>query len=461
MLFSSFHFLRTGKKGQLASLLTVVLVALLIFIFISVDLGKFGLNRTRVSNAADSAALAAGSVASQLLNYMASYNGLMLMNFAGFVSQATLILICWIIDLVMTIKAVILVFTSSDNAAVIAAIEEAISCIICLSIDSMLLMLTIEGATKVGEQLKSKIYELNLKLPENTRNVLRQYAFMNAGIDEPKIGYNKWLTQTGNGDSDSSWKGYLNQETGFSSFMRTLSQTNDNDLDYSSNNLLSYSWQDERRGQVVDNVVEVYSTPVQQLSFDDIDFGDIANNSGLRSELISAINDEGLSWWLGAWVELAITLSPILLISFEIIRAVQVVLVVIMGIFAIICAILTILYIIWCCIWGGQASCAKIPFEVAATAFFVAYVIIALSVGIPDPADIPAVEYGSGSNDLTLSTEIRRKTVKAGGGAMDYGLWSMQYPEIEVHSKAEIIGSGGGKLFPPVTDYCPQLSFIK
>ncbi|MBU2258952.1 MAG: hypothetical protein KJ926_07560, partial [Candidatus Omnitrophica bacterium] len=112
MLFSSFHFLRTGKKGQLASLLTVILVALFIFIFISVDLGKFGLNRTRVSNAADSAALAAGSVASQLLNYMASYNDLMLMNFAGFVSQSTLLLVAWIIDLVKSIVAVIKVFST-------------------------------------------------------------------------------------------------------------------------------------------------------------------------------------------------------------------------------------------------------------------------------------------------------------------------------------------------------------
>ncbi|MBU2035738.1 MAG: hypothetical protein KKA59_08205 [Candidatus Omnitrophica bacterium] len=459
MLFSSFHFLRTGKKGQLASLLTVILVALFIFIFISVDLGKFGLNRTRVSNAADSAALAAGSVASQLLNYMASYNDLMLMNFAGFVSQSTLLLVAWIIDLVKTIRAVIEVISHIHDQNVYEYIFKAAAAVGCLVLDSLCIVLTIDGTTKVGRKLKDKIYELNAKLPENTRNVLRQYAFSSAGIDEPKIEYNKWLA--GGEDSESAWKDYLNLETGFSAFMRTLSQTNDADPNYGPNNLLSYSWQDERRGQAVSNLVEVYSTPVQKLSFDDIDFEDVAKSDSIRGALLQAIYDNDVSWWLESWLTLTMTLSPLLYASLEMITNFVKLLNTLMAVFLIISGIWLIIEIILCCLWCCESECEYIAPAAACVIFFALYVITVGNIDVPDPKDIPVLEYGRDSNDLTVGVEVRRTTAKAGGGAMDYGTWIMQYPEIVVQSKAEIIGSGGKKLFPPLQDYSPQLSFIK
>ncbi|MBU1923156.1 MAG: hypothetical protein KJ710_02695, partial [Candidatus Omnitrophica bacterium] len=366
-----------------------------------------------------------------------------------------------IIDLVKSIVAVIKVFsTIESNGLVYEAIAEAVCYVAILVMDSALLMLVVEGTTKVGKKLKEKIYELNAKIPENTRNVLRQYAFSGAGIDEPKIEYNKWLA--GRGDSDSSWKDYLNLETGFGVFMRTLSQTNDADSNYGPNNLLSYSWQDWRRGQEVSNLVEVYSTPVQQLSFDDIDFEDIADDADFRNELINELYAQGASWWLGGWLTLTITLSPLLLISLETISNTLAVLKTMMEVLGIISAILTVVFLIMCCIWGYQDPfCSWAVFAASATAFFATYLLTVGQIPTPDSKAIPCLEYGSSSNDLTLGLEIKRSTTKADGTAMDYGPWIMQYPEITVQSKAEIIGESGGRLFPPLQDYSPQLSFIK
>lgn len=467
MIFSLFHSIRSGKKGQLASLLTVILVVVLILAFLSLNLGKIGLTRTRLSNAADSASLAAGSVASQLMNYMASYNELMLMNFSGFVSQSILMIAAWIIDFVMALAVIIQLFTaaiSGNMGGVIYAANMGWNFLSNLYLDALIIATAVEGATKVGESLEKRINELNPKLPKNTRNTLRQYSFMNAGIDEPKIDYDDWLAKEGKSNSDVAWKDYLNVETGFSAFMRTLSKTNDADTNYGAGNSLSYSWKDSHRGQLVDNTVEVLTTPMQSLSLEEKDFGNVATDSGLRSEMMDAIGEVDLSWWLSGWVKTAITLSPLILVLLELIRLLTELLALIIGIFIIVLVVLIVGYTIGC-IYGGS-TCDKLASSLLGFSWYVVLVgvlstVTAIVVAQMDPSGIPAVMYGDDNNDLTVAAEINRKTAKTGGGDINYGLWRMQYPQVSAFSKAIVFGSGGGKLFPPVVDYNTRIIQIK
>ncbi len=496
MLFSLFHSIRSGKKGQLASLLTVVLVAVLIFAFVSVNLGKLGLNRTRLSNAADSASLAAGSVASQLLNYMASYNEMMLLNFSGFTTQILLAMIQWIMDFIFVIIYIVASFTAHPGGAVPVS-EAGIQAIFALGslwLSTMILILLIEGATKSGKSLEKRIGELNStdKLTKNTRNSLRQYSLMNAGIDQPKIDYDDWLKQEARSDTEDNWKDYLNVETGFGKFMRLLSKINDDetisdpdivygaDTGYGPNNRLSYSWKDSRRSQIVNNRVEVVSTPMQPLSLETKDFEDVANDSGLRSEMKNALDDVDLSWWLESFVDVGLMMSPLVYVFLDIV--VQLATVTLVGLIAIFLATAVTLEIAYTATWLSCFGCCgpEAPYCCACAAYYaafpmpgiaefisfaIAYEITAAAIAATamtiDPSGIPCLVYGTDSNDLTVSAEIKRTTQKADGAALDYGLWRMQYPEVKAFSKAKVSGLGGGKLFPPVTNYSPKLMEVR
>lgn len=465
MVFSLFQNICHGKKGQLAVLLVVLLVALLIFAFVSVNLGRLGLQRTRTSNAADAAVLAAGSVASQLLNYMAGYNEMMLLNMSGFVTTVMLAMVLWIIDFVRAIIAVVKSFVTHFQGNPATQALDAANAVLSLNslmVTSLTIALLVEGATKVGESLEKRIKELNPKLPEDTRNNARQYAFNNAGIDEPKIDYEDWLAYTGKIDSNSTWLEYLNVESTFGAFMRTLSNTNKNDTNFGPNNMLSFSWQDKRRAGQVNNTVEVYTTPMQPLYLESKDFGDVASDSSLRDELNSAIDNADVSSAYQSWIQTGITLAPMILVLLQTIRVLTLIIAVIIAVLAIVTLILFIIYVILCAIpYTSSYGCPRVitsGIEAVALVIMTAVVssITAIAMVQMEPQSIPCLVYGNDSNDLTVSAEIRRSATPVSGN-LDYGLWRMQYPTVTSFSKALADGSGGGKLFPPVTDYNPKL----
>lgn len=479
-MLSLFYKMKNGKRGQLASVMTVLLVVFLIFAFVSVNLGKLGLQRTRMSNAADAASLAAGSAASQLLNNMAGINDLMMLNFSAFIVQVQLEIIFFVIDFALAIVYLILSFVMHfvpSSADVARFMGDAGNYFYNLFMDATTISLTVCGARKVGDALNKRMNELNPDLPKNTRNTARQYAFSNAGIDEPKIDYDDWLIKYGRVDSDAAWQEYRDSdaaETPFGWFMRTLSNRNDKnntggyppyDGNFNANNLLSFDWVDQRRGQMVNNIVDVYTTPMKQLSLEDIHFQDIAKDSGLRSELKDYMYQVDIGWALRDFANLGITMSPLIDAFFEqlpvmiiMLGVVYHIIVVLFFVFVIVWAILCAIpytsgygcpreTAIWCMASGmgmyNLFTCGG--FLIMATA-----VILATEI---NPQDVVCLVYGSDSNDLTLSSEIKRRTEKVGGGDLDYGLWKMQYPEVTSYSRALVEGEGGGRLFPPVQDY--------
>lgn len=464
MIFSLFHFIRSGKKGQLASLLIVILVAVLIFAFVSVNLGKLGLQRTRTSNAADAASLAAASVASQLLNYMAGYNEMMLLNMSGFVATVMLVIVQYILDIVQIISFLLIAFgvhTLGPIAEGAAAIN-VVFALGSLELTLATMLLLIEGATKVGEFLEKRTRELNAKLPKDTRNSARQYAFNNAGIDEPKIDYKDWLAQTGRTDDDpNAWIDYLNVETNFGAFTRTLSNTNEADTNFSANNLMSFSWQDTRRAGQVNNTVEVYTTPIQPLYLESKDFGDVASDSGLRDEMNSAIDNADVSSLYQSWFQLGITMAPLIKVFLTVIIQLISILLLLLAVYMVVAGVLEGVYAV-CCAYGVCCNqlAGIITFNVYAAIWIGLATIIAATTFAIDPSGIPCLVYGNDSNDLTLSTEIRRSATPVSGN-LDYGLWRMQYPTVTSFSKAEVYGSGGGRLFPPWQDYTSEIISVR
>ena len=366
-MFSLFCNMRTGRKGQLASLMTVFLVVFIIFAFLSVNLGRMALHRTRTSNAADAAALAAGSSASRLLNYMAAFNDLMALNFSGM--AFTLIpafgVLIW--DIRKIIKSdfsedVITAFeTIADPAWPEITTEWCLSVstqIAILAIDLATIALMVSGAKKVGDTLSERIAGtdsndpgMNVMLPESTRNTARQYAFINAGIDEPKEDYDDWVLGSNaedvDKDGDQDWDDYIRQESDFSAFMRTLPNTNDKDhpnydSDFSADNLISYDWDDQRAERKVNNQVDVYTTPIQPLDLTVYSFEDVATDSGLRSMLTDAIDNSEASWTMSQIFKMGIQMSPLTYVLLELVRV----------LIAIVAAIITVLEI-------GRASCRE------------------------------------------------------------------------------------------------------
>ena len=486
-MFSLFSNSRTGRKGQLASLMTVFLVIFIIFAFLSVNLGRIALQRTRTSNAADAAALAAGSSASRLLNYMAAFNDLMALNFSGMAFTLIPAFTVFIVDLVDVIADdtnddIIDLFdwifdqeiSYAEYLMLLLYVEDKI---LILGIDIDTIGFLVSGAKKVGDVLSERMVStdpddpgMNTMLPESTRNTARQYAFINAGIDEPKEDYDDWLD--GRPDTDANWKAYVTEESEFGAFMRTLPNRNDKDhpnydSDFGADNLISFDWDDERAEKKVNNQVDVYTTPIQPLDLTVESFEDVATDSGLRDMLNNAVDNSDSSWAMSELFKMGITMSPLTYVLVEIIRVMIEIITVLIGILMVVAAIIgvvyTIMFAISCLPYG--ATCNWDYFWTAAKAYSYAaaagtwYALMAvLDADDMDPSDVPALVLGDESNDLTVEVKVNRTTTpEEGPDSLDYGFWTMDYPQVRSGSKVLAEGSGGGLLFPPVTDYGPVI----
>jgi len=480
-----FHKVRTGGKGQLASFLTVILIIFLMLAFLTVNLGKISLVRTRSSNTSDAAALAAGSIASVLLNYITCFNETMMANFIGLNTQLMSMFLTWLWNaikfLIVLVKAIADVIKgggeSSEKEArdIIDVINDIInyksgkdvgigkfkivekgesltSTFWSLAMDTIGISLLVSGAKKLGEGVEKLIRETNEKLPKNTRDTSRLYAFMNAGIDEPKISYEAWREEKGKSDNDDSWKEYLNSETGFAKFIRELSETNKSDTNYGLSTL-SFSWQDRRVDKTVNNSIDVKVQPFPKLNLRTVTFGEVVRDEDLKNKIKGLIekrkNDPDPDRRIGsvaAWLmDGAINVSSFNLSFVEVVFGFWKL---IMGIITVIAAVAVVVAIVlWivCAFTGNYCDTAWRLTKLAAVLGLIAYAghLVEKNFMNFSPQDVPALVIEGAQNTYTLDVEISRTTQSA---TIDYGLWSTKYPVISSFSKAELVD---GKIFPP------------
>jgi len=289
--------MRTGKKGQITAVLVMALIIFIIAAFIMVNSGKPKIQNTRIQNAAQAGVLAGGSSACILLNNMANFNDSMVISFAGFSVMMEFLLLSYTLDYVKLLKVSHATLIPLNYAALTLTILGFEG--ICLTIATVLLM--VKGAFDSGNAIYEMIQELNDDLPKNSRNSARQYAFSNAGVDEPKIPFSK------SGCADA-WE-YSLLETKFDEFMRNLPITNKNDTCYGTSTL-DFNWDDSRTGHIVNNKVSVEVAPVAKLNLKLVKYGEVALGPGRLLSYLSSKNDLGV---LYPMVVLGVALAAIVI----------------------------------------------------------------------------------------------------------------------------------------------------
>jgi hypothetical protein len=75
MIFLKLNLTKAYHKGQVSIFLISIIATLIIYAFISVNVGKTAIYQTRSANGADAGALAAAAVMGTAFNYMADQNG--------------------------------------------------------------------------------------------------------------------------------------------------------------------------------------------------------------------------------------------------------------------------------------------------------------------------------------------------------------------------------------------------
>jgi hypothetical protein len=422
-----FYKMRTGKKGQIIAVLTLALVIFVIAAFIVVNLGKSKIQDNKVKNAAQAGVLAGGSSASVMLNSMANINDQMVLNFAGFTVMMQLLLISWIIDFV---KAIINLYSTLTSFNVPALINLLLS-VAALVLTAYTIALMVEGATKVGNSIKKMIDEMNDKIPKNSRDSSRQYAFSNVGVDEPKVAFSQ------SGCSDA--RCYALIETKFDEFMRLLPAKNKIDMNYGTSTI-DFDWDDSRTDHIVNNKVEVTVTPVQKVPFRLLDFGDVAGESGA---IISYLNqqDMGTLGPLITWGVLTADMIIFMTYSVAILSAV----------FAIALAIVMVIHIMeaisyWTTVALPYcAGCWAIPFAIyyTAAAGVVVLAIAAAAELFTTPVDdIPCFVWEQ-RQEHPLQVEVTRTTSPS---SINYGVYATDWP-VKQHSASGVVKDG--TIFPP------------
>lgn len=431
-MFVLFHAARKGEKGQIAGIVTMMLIAFLITAFIAVNIGKVNIQRTRIANAATAAALAAGSTACVMLNIIANLNDVMLATFYSFCIQVTEQLVFWLIDFVTLIVWVVkAIFDSSEwgQHVILAVNNLALSC--------AAVALQVIGASRSGQAMEKMIRDdFNAKLPKRTRNAARSFGFMNAGVDEPRVSFAK----SGAGDYNS----YLaNFESGFEIFMRTMPSRNFGDTNYGTSTL-SHSWQERRTTKVVGNTVSLTVTPLAPLSLRTITFGNVANDSGLRRTLINIIDstpgiDRGIV--TKPLLKFAINISPAILVMLQVIKVMLNILRVLLAVLAIVCAVLAVVSI-FSFNWYNAARYAALAIALGVSAAAIWPITTQLNQNPPDR--IPCFLIENGTPALSIPVTLNRTTNPS---SLDYGIWSMNYPGVSGSSVATIDRTYGA-IFP-------------
>jgi len=427
-----FHKMRTGKKGQIVAVLTLALVIFIIAAFLVVNLGKNKIQDNRVKNAAQAGVLAGGSAACVLLNSMANLNDNMILNFAGFSLQVQIVIACWIIDFVILLVTAYSTLIPNNWYSVILVIPEVMS----LAFTTLSLILLLQGERIIGEAVKKMIDELNDKLPKNSRNPARQYAFSNAGVDEPKIPFSK------SGCADA-WS-YSLLETKFDAFMRSLPATNKADTNYGTSNI-DFDWDDFRTGHIVNTEIAVTVTPVQKVPLRLMTFSDVANESSTINAYLSG-RDLG---WLSALIRLGVSMANIIIILVYLIGTLSIALSVALGIVAVFAGYYAITYwsICFSCSWAYCACCWACVWA----AYYTAVVIVAVAAGAYIILNLGEF-YNVGSlpcfvweqrQEHPLTVEVTRTTAPS---SINYGIYNTDWP---VKRQSAFGKVKCGNIFPP------------
>lgn len=458
-MFILFFKIKSGKKGQLATFLTIVLIVFIMLAFIVVNLGKIGLQRTRQANAADAATLAAGSQAARLLNYMATFNEEILSIYGGFIFTQDLIFITWALDCVLFSVSLFTLLSAHGGgppAMWIPLVDTALKYAnIVLDIETT--KMEVDGCIMAADSLIEAINDLNNRLPKVTRDTARNYAFMHADIDEPKTNYTQWRKGKGYEDNDPAWLEYLNEETGFGTFMRlTLPAENRKQIEPDLTTTVLYWWSNMRNGEWVQNETDVIVRRMAPLQLGTILYQDIASSAQLRQEMCAAIDaapgmGDEMKWWLKAQINAA----PVLLALLSGIQMlIDTFLPIYMGILDAWAVFLFVLYTLglpWTILeWTGIGV-----FMGANTA----YLVLTLTVLGPEAhkihfGNIRGAMRETVPNDLTLAVEVRRRTYPMNVNQLNYDVWQMQYPLITAKSTVRM---NFGSFFPPNYEYTPVI----
>ena len=431
-----FHKMRTGKKGQIVAVLTAVLIIFLIAAFTVVNLGKTKVQKVKVTNAAQAGVLAGGSAACVLLNSMANINDQMVLNFVGFTLMIQFLLISWMIDYVMTVAKA---FETLEPFNVASGFD-LILAVMALNLTTATIALMYSGATTVGTSIKRYILILNGKIAKNSRDSARQYAFSNAGVDEPKIPFSK------SGCADA-WC-YSLLETGFDEFMRLLPAKNKADGNYGTSTI-EYKWNDSRTQHIVENKVAVTVTPVPEVPLRVIKFSEVAANDDAINDYLST-QPLGILSSLIMW---GVTIADIIL------GLIYAVAILIQGLAAVL-TVIGIIDLVWSALYWAIVACCPYCIGCWAIPYAVYYDFIAILVFIAagiaatgswiyaavlynnPPGDIPCFVWET-STSHPISTTVTRTTNPV---SVDYKIYKTNWPSQSYSASGSV---QDGTIFPP------------
>jgi hypothetical protein len=373
---------------------------------------------------------------------MANLNDSMILNFAGFTLQIQLMLASWMMDYAKVIIAAATTYVAYNVAGCLNTVLALAT--LCITTGALALM--IGGATKLGNVIYKYIDELNDKLPKNSRDSARQYAFSNAGIDEPKIPFSK------SGCSDA-WC-YSLIETKFDEFMRLLPAKNKADKNYGTSTM-QFDWDDSRTDHVVNTEISVTVTPVRKVPLKVIKFGEVADEAGT----INAYLDTQDLGWIGPLIKFGINNAGLVIGLIWATAALILALGVVLGIIAAShyttaaalyaactacaaffcsCCPLVCPLAIYYSTAGAWMTGAAIAAGVASVAFFIIY-------DANPPGDIPcfAWDKNNKTNSYPLSVTVSRTTSPQ---SIDYGVYKTDWPE-KTQSASGTVKDGA--IFPP------------
>jgi hypothetical protein len=172
------------RQGQIAPFMIAIMVVLIMALMVTVNIGKIGLTKTHTANAADAGALAGASIMANGLNAIGDMSEAML---ADYLATAAILATCWL----HCITAWIAYFVHLASQITLFALAWSNGRKTCLA----------------------------------AKTAAKQFAFINAGIDEAKERL-----------SGESYEAYLQRESRFGQWMK--------DKGYESG---QYSWTDKNR----------------------------------------------------------------------------------------------------------------------------------------------------------------------------------------------------------------------
>ena len=297
-----------------------------------------------------------------------------------------------------------------------------------------------KGISLVGGKIKDMIDELNAKLPKNSRDSARQYAFSNAGVDEPKIPFSK------SGCADA-WC-YSLIETKFDEFMRLLPAKNKLDLDYGTS-LIEFDWNDSRSAQIINNKISVIVTPVQEVPYQLYRYEDVGNNPGPIKAYLGT-QDLGI---LGPVIKAGVNTISIIIALIHLVGLYIAGFAVVLELIALELAMIATGWSACCPTYAAAVCCPAAAYywlaaAVAAAAGIAAGVMAAAyfnAIKADPPGKIPCFVWDKKNQDNSYPIEVTvRRTTNP--SMVDYGIYKTNWP---VQSQKVSGTVKDGAIFPP------------